>query len=886
MNSTIRAFLLRLSGLFDQERTRHEIREEMESHLQMQIADNIRSGMTSAEARRSALVESGGLTSAQEACLDRRGLPLVENFFRDVRYALRTLRRSPSFTLTALMTLALGIGANTSIFSLVDAFLLRPLPVKDPQELVLVRRAFLNSTFEKFRDGCRSFSGMFAYDESHVTVTIDGRPEYVDGDFVSGNYFDVLGVGTIAGRAFGSDDGQPGRQTVAVISYRYWNDRFGREPSVIGKTVYLADKPFIIIGVTPPGFFGRIVAGKSADITLPMSARGGLALKDHDSVLAMARLNPGVSLQQAQAEAELIYGQLLTAGASGPTSPRLDRELRAQRIELTPGFRGSSNTSGSFGTELRILAGVVVVALLIACVNVTNLLLARGSGRHREIAVRLSLGASRGCLIRQMLTESAVLAMAGGVLGLLVARAGVGLLLGVLAYGQGSIPFDFSVDLRILGFTSAVSLLVGVLFGLAPAMAAARVDLVSSLKGNERGAESGPTPLRAISLLVVLQVALSLVLLVASGLMIRSLRSLYDVDFGFNRERVLTAWVFPALAGYDHPHEMRLYGELLEKLNTLPGIRSASLLRIRILRGGAYRNMWSQTPEIVPEQSRKVRFDVIGPRFFDTLGIGLLFGREFSSRDSETAVKVAIISESTARKFFPNQNPIGLRLGFDRPDASGDVQIVGVVRDIRHQVPEDRPPETVYIPYTQASPRNLGQMNLMVRTLASPGTVITAIQDQVKSIDRNLPLVGVQTESQEIDDALGGRRSLAMLLTIFGALALVLTSIGLFGTISHAVSRRTRELGIRMALGAEKQDVLWAVMRQALVVVLIGASIGVPAAAVATRLIASMLFTVGTSDPITIAAAIFVMFATALLATWIPARRAVRVDPMVALRCD
>jgi predicted permease len=277
---------------------------------------------------------------------------------------------------------------------------------------------------------------------------------------------------------------------------------------------------------------------------------------------------------------------------------------------------------------------------------------------------------------------------------------------------------------------------------------------------------------------------------------------------------------------------------------------------------------------------------VIGPCFFDTLGIGLLFGREFLSADSETAARVAIISESTARKFFPNQNPIGLRLGFDRPDTSGDVQIVGVARDIRHQVPEDRPPETVYIPYTQAPARNLGQMNLMIRTVASPGTVITAIQREVQSIDRNLPLVGVQTQSQEIDDALGGRRSLATLLTIFGALALILTSIGLYGTISHAVARRTRELGIRMALGAEKQDVLWAVMRQALVVVLIGVAIGIPAAAVATRLIASMLFTVGTSDPITIAATIFVMFATALLATWIPARRAVRVDPMIALRCD
>jgi predicted permease len=888
---SIRAFLVRLSGLFETERHEREFAEELESHLQFKIEDNIRSGMPPAEARRAALIESGGLESAKEACRDRRGLPWLENFFQDFRYALRTLRKNPGFTLIASLTLALGIGANTAIFSLVDAFLLRPLPVKDPQQLILVRRAFPYSTFEQFRDRNHSFSGIFAFDESHVTVTIDGHPEYVDGDFVSGSYFDVLGIRAIAGRTFRPDDDQPGRQSLAVISYRYWDQRFGREPSAIGTTVYLADTPCTIIGVTPPGFFGRSVAGKSADIMLPMFLQPRLGLKDHDAVRLMARLKPGVSLDRAQAELDVLYRQIRTEGAGSRISPRIGREIRTQRIELRPGLRGTSDANGTFGTELRILAAVVGMALLIACVNVANLLLARAASRRREIAVRLSIGAGRGRLIRQLLTESAVLAMGGGVLGLLLAKGGLGLLLSVLSYGQDSIPFDLSVDLRILAFTGGVSLFTGILFGLAPALAAARVDLAPILKGTERGAESRPLHCRATSLLVVVQVALSLVLLIASGLMIRSLRALHDVDFGFDRERVLVAWIFPALAGYDHAKEMGLYRELPERVNAIPGVRSASLLRTRMLRGGWYRDVWAQSPEISPEQARKVRCDHVGPRFFETMGIALLSGREFSPADSETAPKVAIVSQTMARKFFPGQNPVGLHLGFGGPETSGEILIVGMAADIRHRVPEDRPVESVYIPYTQAPGMVLGQMNLVVRTMigpgmASPGAVIAAMRREVQSVDRNLPLVGVQTQSEEIEDTLGGQRSLATLLSIFGTLALILTSIGLYGTMSHAVGIRTRELGIRMALGAEKQDVLWMVLRHALWLVLIGVAIGIPVAAAATRFIASMLFAVNTSDPITISGAVLGMFATAALAAYIPARRATRVDPMVALRYD
>jgi predicted permease len=882
----IRAFLLRLIGLFKKGDRERELNEELQSHLEMRIDDGIRSGMTREEARLEALIESGGFESAKEAWRDRRGLPPLENLFRDIRYALRTLLRSPGFSATALLTLALGIGANTAIFSLVDAFLLRSLPVKDPQELVLVRSGFPYSTFEQFRDRNHSFAGMFAYDESHVTVVIDGQPEYLDGDFVSGTYFETLGLNAIVGRTFQSDDDQPGRQPLAVISYRYWVQRFQREPSAIGRTVYLADMPCTIIGVTPPRFFGRNVAGKSADIVLPMFMHSRLALKDHDSVDIMARLKPSVSLESARAELDVIYGQILTASAGGGTSPRVERELRTRRIELRPGIRGTSNANGTFETELRILETVVGITLLIACVNVSNLLLARAAVRQKEIALRLSIGASRGRLIQQLLTESTVLAIGGGLLGLVLAKAGLGLLMAVLSYGRGVIPFQLSLDSRVLLYTAAISVLTGILFGLAPALSAARVDLAPILKGSEGAAGSRRLHLRATSLFVVMQIALSLVLLVGSGLMIRSLRALYEVDFGFEREKVIAAWVFPALAGYDHAKEMNFYRELYDRFNRIPGVRSASLLRIRLLRGGWYRDVRVQSAEIMPEQARTVRCDPVGPRFFETLGIALLSGREFSLADSEAAPKVAIVSESMARKFFPNQNPIGRHVGFSGPESGGDLEIVGVAKGIRHRVSEDRPVEAVYIPYTQAPSQHLGQMNLMVRTMASPNAVIAAMRHEIQSINMNLPLVDVQTQAEEIDDALGGQRSLAALLSLFGTLALILTSVGLYGTMSQAVGRRTRELGIRMALGAEKSQVLWMVLRQALLLVVIGVAIGIPVAVAGTRLLASMLFEVGAGDPITVLGAVSGMLATAAVATWIPGLRATRVDPMVALRHD
>jgi predicted permease len=797
----------------------------------------------------------------------------MQTLWQDLRYGIRMLTKRPGFTLIVALTLALGIGANTAVFSLIDAFLLRLLPVRDPQQLVFVRAAtprggitgsFPYPIFEQFRDRNRSFSGIFAVDSTRVSVTVEGQPEMVWGDFVSGSYFDVLGVSAILGRTFTADDDQTGKPPVAVISSGYWERRFGRDPAVIGKTIYLAKIPFTVIGVTSPGFYGLNVAGRSADVVLPMFMQSRLALGDHNTFGIMARLKSVAGPEQARADLDVIYQQALTQMAGSGISPQAQQEIRAQKIQLKPGIRGGS-TPG-FASELRILLAVVSVVLLIACLNIANLLLARAVGRQREIAVRLSLGAGRGRVVRQLLTESILLAALGGVLGLLVAQWLVSGLLAVFSSGNDPIPFDLKLDMRILAFTGAISFMTGILFGFAPALAATRVDLIPMLKGAE--GESRPLRRRLTKALVIAQVALSLALLIGAGLLIRSLQQLYRVDTGFERDKLLTMWVYPALIGYDRAKELRLYREAVETLNAIPDVQSASLAR-RALGIGKGLNP-------------------VGPRFFETTGIGLLQGREFSTADTETAPRVAIISESVARMFLPNVNPIGQPIPdelAELADLGRDVQIVGVVRDTRGLwSPKGEP--AIYIPYTQAQSQELGQMQFFVRTAGKPMNIVSAVRQQIQSIEKDLPLVGVATQDEEVKRQASEERSMAMLLGFFGALALVLSSIGLYGTMSYAVSRRTRELGIRLALGAQRKDLLRMVLREALQQVIIGVAIGIPVALAGARLIASMLFGVKMTDPVTISVAVLVMGAIALAAGYLPARRATKVDPIEALRYE
>jgi predicted permease len=606
-----------------------------------------------------------------------------------------------------------------------------------------------------------------------------------------------------------------------------------------------------------------------------------LGLKDHDTFNVMARLKPGVTLEQARADLDVIYHQALAPAAS--MLPDSERAIRAQRIKLEPGLRGDGGDFDDLGRELRVLMAVVGLVLLIASINVANLLLARGTARRKEFAVRLVLGAGRGRLVRQLLVESVLLALLGGAAGLLLANWLVAALMFVLSYGRDPVLFALAPDPRVLAFTGAVSLLTGILSGLAPALAATRADLDAVLKSEEGRAPSRTGGNRLASSFVVWQVALSVVLLVGAGLLLRSLRQLYRFEPGFERSHVVMAWVFPVLNGYDHAREMALYSELSERINAVPGVQSASLARLRLVFGRWFRDVWIQGAAPTVTENPQVYCNLVGPRFFETMRIPLLLGREFSPADTETAPKVAVISESMAHRFFANANPLGRRIGFEGPESSGAIEVVGVAGDIRHHPDERRPHESVYIPYTQAPLEELGQMNIVVRT-ASPAGIAAAIRRQVKRIDRNLPLRDIETQEEEIGEYLAGQRSLALLLSVFGVLALLLAAIGLYGTLSYAVGTRTRELGIRMALGARGGDLVRMVLRRALRQVALGVLIGIPAAIAAAKLAGSLLFGVTSADPVALGAAGAALGAAAVAAAWFPARRATKVDPVSALR--
>ncbi|HEV2666590.1 MAG TPA: ABC transporter permease, partial [Blastocatellia bacterium] len=626
---------IRLRAILRRSQMERELDEELRCHIRRQTEQNVRLGMSLEDARYAAQKAFGGVEQAKERSRDARGVRWIEDLWQDLRYGARLLMKKPGFTLIAGLTLALGIGANTAVFSLVDAFMLRLLPVKDPERLVFVkavssqgrtRGSFPYGAFEQFRDLSHSFSGIFAYDATRFSATVKGQPEMIWGDFVSGSYFDVLGVSALYGRAFTAVDDQLGKEPVAVVSHGYWERRFGNDPAAVGQTIYVGKIPVTVIGVTPPGFFGRQVAGAAPELVLPMFLHDQLALRDHNTFEVMARLKPGVSAEQARAELDVIYQRVLRQEAGGRLSAQAEQELRARRIQLNSGLRGESEYGSNDSLRVRTVLAIVGLVLLIACVNVANLLLARASGRQKEIAVRLSLGASRGRLVRQLLTESVLLALLAGALGLLLAHSLVGIFLKVLPFEAGGAT-ALHVDLRILAFTGIVSLLVGVLFGLVPALMATRVDLNQMLKGAEGRTASRRARQRLGKSLVIAQVALSLALLLGAGLLIRSLRQVYAVDIGFDRDKLLYMWVYPTLLGYDYEREMRLYSALLERFRAQPGVASASVSRGE-LRGG---------------------FFIIGPRFFETIGLGLIQGREFYESDTAATPKVVIINEVMAK---------------------------------------------------------------------------------------------------------------------------------------------------------------------------------------------------------------------------------------------
>jgi predicted permease len=843
---------------------------------------------------------------------------MMRNLLQDLRYSGRTFRQNPGFTVVAVSSLALGIGFNTAIFSLIDALLLKTLPVDDPSRLVMVsdptsagvsigtqsgvRRLFTYEEFAKMRARNQVFIGMLVAESStsRMNVSIDaGSLEELRTRLVSGDYFSTLGVHPLIGRAFtAGDDKAPGSDPYAVISYAYWKKRFGLDASVLGKTVHIRKTFFTIIGVTPARFFGETV-GDSPDAWLPMMMEplvkpGREWLHDDPSkaekvewLLVQGRLKAGVSDKHAESSLNVLFQQIVHETAVANLPPDRLRELADQKIKIQSASKGASQLRDAFNEPLLVLMTVVCLVLLIACANVANLLLARATARQREIGIRLALGASRGRLIRQLLTESILLACVGGAIGVLLAFWTSDLLLHMVARGPNPVPLDVRLDARILAFTAGVSIFTGLLFGLIPALRATRVDISSTLKENSKGVIGNGSRITMGKALVISQVAVSLLLLIGAGLFLRTLQNLQHVDLGYAREKLLLVRIDALEAGYKDAPRAAVFRTLLERFRAIPDVQGVTLSENGLFSGTESGDQI--TVEGYKPQKRgddNARFDQIGPNYFSTIGVPLLLGREIGPQDAERSPRVCVINESMARFFFGRQNPIGKHITDEFPDTRDTFQIVGVSKDDRDHRLRGEVSRRFYVPFFQGLGGIPPAANFEIRTFAEPNSLVKTIRREVEQVDRSLPILNISPLGELLDRTLTQERLIAQLSAFFGGLALLLACVGLYGVLSYSIARRTNEIGIRMALGAEQTTVLGMILRETLVVVAAGVVIGMPVAFALTRLISSKLYGLNASDPLTMILASAILAAVAMFAGYIPARRASRVDPLDALRYE
>ncbi len=880
----------RLRVLFRPGRFHSDLEEEMQSHLEMQAEENRENGMDADEARYAARRRFGNATLLRERSRDMWQWASLDQLTQDLGYAFRTMRRSPGFTAVVVLTLALGIGANTAIFSLVNAVLLRSLPVERPEELVRIevrtergkRTAFSFPFYENLRDRNQALSGLFARQPVSLSLSDGSHTERVIGELVTGNYFGVLGVGAAAGRLIGlEDDRQRDGHPVCVLSYDYWQRQFGGDPSVIGRTLLLNGRGFTIIGVSERAFSGT-EPGYIPDIRLPMSMHRQATLSKQD-VLSdrrnrwtqmIGRLKPEVSFEQARAALEVTVNQISSEYNDTP---------EGGRVTLLSARQGFGFLRARFEQPLLILMAVVGLVLLIACANLANLLLARSSARRKEIAVRLAVGASRSRIVRQLLMESLALALSGGAIG---AIAAVWTVKGLLRLAPkpffNRLELGIAPDWRVFGFAFIVAVAAAIIFGLAPAIQSTRVELTSALK-EAAGRAAGRLAFRKA--LVVVQVGVSLVLLVAAGLFLGTLRRLRALDPGFHPEHVLLMSLNPRLNGYSDTATGAFYDRLMERAAALPGVRSASLAQSAPLSNSFWMTDFS-TGDYRPKpgETMAVYRNVVGPDYFKTLQIPVLLGREFVRADAGQAPRVAIVSEALARRFWPDQNPVGKRVAFSTGgDVRYNVEVVGVVRDTKYYSMREEPRQIAYTPLAQGQP---GGATLLVRTANDPRRAITALRAEIAALDRNLPVFDVTTLAAQVDDSLAIERLMAALSGCFSVLALVLAGVGLYGVVAFSVRRRTQEIGVRIALGAGRGDILRLVLRETATMAALGLAAGLATAAILTRIIAGLLFGVMERDPGVFAGMALLLALVALLAGWLPARRAARIAPTEALRYE
>lgn len=850
----------------------------------------------------------------------------MNSFCREVRFSFRLLVKNPVFTFVIVVTLALGIGANTAIFSLVDAVLLKKLPVKEPEQLVLFKSltvpnfsfggyngsthpdpdtgltaatSFPYQTFVRLRRQKSVMSEIFAFAGLGVNVNVDGEADVARAQVVSGNYYVGLGIQPSLGRLITDSDDHAAATPVAVISDRYWQRRFNRDPTVLGKPVKLNNVAFIVVGVTPSNFSGTGQVGSSPDVSVPLALEPRLNTERSRMKGAgqwwlrlMGRLQPGTTAEQARAILESAFQESVLehrtarVSAQGQASlPELDPK-DYPRLLVDSGSQGEMDLRRRFAPQLYLLLGVVAVVLLIACANVGNLLLVNASSRQKEIVVRLAMGASRWRLLRLLLTESVLLSLLGGGLGLILASWIKDALLTWATGGAGLTAVNPRLDLRVLAFTTGLSLLTAVLVGLVPALRATRIDLMTSLKESGRGSVGASRSLLSKSL-VVIQVAMSLLLLIGAGLLLRTLHNLQTVPIGFKSENLLLFSVDPNLLGYRDAALANLYRQMFDRIENVPGVSGVTFSRNALLSGSISGRDVYVTENAVDASSQhigEIRLHHVGENFFAIMEIPLLLGRSLTPQDDERAPKVVVVNQALARLLSSGESPIGKRFGFNE-DKPNDVEVVGVVADVKYGSLRDESPPTLYVPWLQEL-RNVGAVTFEVRTAGDPVAVVPAIRQAVREVESNLPLAEVKTQVEVANDSLGMERLFARLLSLFGVLALVLAAIGLYGVMAYSVTQRTKELGIRMALGAPRHNVLKLVLSQAMVLTLVGIALGAGGAIALTRLMKSMLFGVSPTDPVTFIAISFLLSAVALLASYMPARRATKVDPLVALRYE
>ena len=916
----LRRFLRRLRCRTATQQDEERLRAEIEDHIALETAENVRAGLSPVEARRQAVLKFGAVEATRESYRDQRGLPSLEMLIQDTRYALRRLRMAPAFAIATILTLALGIGATTSIFTLVHAVLLKSLPVANPEELYRVGKEirccywsgfsqekefslFSYDLYKYFRDNTKGFAELAAVPSlQHLFgVRRSGSSEAAQsypGEFVSGNYFTMFGIGAYAGRALTARDDQAGAPPVAVMSYRLWQQRYGGDLSVIGGVFNLNDRPFTVVGITPPGFFGDTLRSTAPDFFLPLNTEPYVAsdadLNKYEThwLDLIGRIRPGATSASVEAQMRVELKQWLRAHWSEMSAN--DRaKFPEQTLFLSPGGAGITSMRQQYQQWLQVLMMVSGFVLLIVCANVANLMLVRGMERRRQTSLSMALGARPSRLVRQPLIESVLLSLFGGAAGLAIAFAGTRLIVHFAfppTAGLAGVPISASPSLPVLLFAFSTSLLTGVAFGIVPAWMATRVDPIEALRGASRAtARTGSLPRKT---LVVFQAALSLVLLSAAGLLTAALQSLEHQDFGFEQERRLVATMNPRLAGYRPAQLHALYRRIHDSIASIPGVSSVALCLYSPQGGGGWSSsVWVDGhPAPGPKDEYFSAWDRVTAEYFDVIGTPIVKGRGISAQDSATSRKVAVVSEAFARKFFRNEDPIGKHFG-RRQESSREFEVVGVAKDARYlaESPDQPFRPFFFLPETQAeyAQTNLGMLFLRdIVILARPGVSLSTarVREAMASVDPNMPIISIRTLREQVAGQFTQQRLIARLTSFFGILSLVLASIGMYGVTAYNAGRRVSEIGVRMALGADRGHIVRLVLKGAFRLILAGLFLGFPLTFAAGRVLGHQLYGVSPYDPGVTVIAIVTLGLSTLGASLIPALRASAISPVEALR--